>query len=206
MARWWRDLISEEPIPEEIPYEGWDVWELIKAGKFKNKTEQQIMDYGRKIAEYAPKITDYKYGLPAELTDPHKPLLGSLFQVSSPLSYMTSGLARSANATAKAIGLTREDLKPYIKVISYLWAGAEGRKSFASYEEQLAEDIKSWDGGYSGISFHKEEYEKMIKEGRVAEVPESYFDYLAAADRPKFQKAWAEKKLQEEAIDRKSVV
>jgi len=116
-------LRGEEPIP----YEEGDVWEQIKAGKFKNKTERQITEYGR--------------NLPGDWRDPNKLWITRAYEVSTPLNYMTSNLARGANAMAKAIGLTRESLKPYAKIIGYLSAGKEGRKSLASFEEQATEDI-----------------------------------------------------------------
>ena len=161
MARWWRDLISEEPIPEEIPYEEGDILGQIKAGKFEGKTEQQIMDYGR--------------NLPGDWRDPNKLWITRAYEVSTPVSYVSSRTARTADEMAKLIGETRESLKPYAKTIGYLLVGKEGKKSLASYEKQWKENIYSSGEGYSGISFHKEEYEQKIKEGQVAEVPQEYF-------------------------------
>ena len=49
---------------------------------------------------------------------------------------------------------------------------------------------------YSGID--KDECEKLIKEGRIAEVPESYEDYLIATDKSRYEEVRQERKFQKE--------
>lgn len=171
--RWWQKLVPTQEEPTPMP-EDWP--ELIKVEYQKTSPDYQNIGYN------AARLSSLKIQAATPEVEKQK-----LFDIGKWIASRT---------------IEEPDISGGVS-IHYKWANAEEEQIGTAILKGIDKARGLENAPYSGISFRKEEYEKLIAEGRIAEVPEEYDKYLVATDRSRYNEVLEERKLQKKLTPQK---